>query len=302
MFIIGIDGGGTATRLEMRDTEGRFLSRKTFGPFNITGIGKDAFLERLHEIFCYCGDLTKCASLCIGGAGVSQKETDELLNSKLRAAGFSGVLTLCGDCEIALRGAMSGPGCILIVGTGSIVYGKNEIGENMRVGGYGHLIDDRGSGYALGRDALAHTAQTLDGCFPSNSLADAILQYLGTNDSAGIVNFVYSAETGKDDIAALAPVVLRMADSGDQFAVEILRKNSDDLALMSRVLIRRLNLHVPRIAAAGGLLANENIYRRMVVKKLSAFAEVIDPEHDALYGAVTLAWEVLRKKNIMKTS
>ena len=293
MFIAGIDGGGTASRLEIRDPEGNFLSGKTFGPFNITGIGRDAFAERLREIFCFCGNMGDCASLCIGGAGVTHKETGELVSSELKAEGFHGILKLCSDCETALRGAMSGPGCVLIAGTGSIVYGKNENGISMRVGGHGHLIDDRGSGYAIGRDALAVTVQTLDGCIPLNYLADTVMEHLGTDNIAGIINYVYSEKTGKDGIAAIAPIVLETAAKGNPNAVEILRKNSCDLALMSEVLIRKLDLQDPRIALAGGLLTNENIYRQMVVENLSSFAEIVNPEHDALYGAVMLAREAL---------
>ena len=299
MFIAGIDGGGTSARLELRTPEGALLSREVFGPFNITGIGRDAFTERLHEIFSFCGNMADCASLCIGGAGVTHKETGELIRSELKAAGFNGILKLCSDCETALRGAMSGPGCILIAGTGSVVYGKNENGTAMRVGGHGHLIDDRGSGYALGRDALSLTVQTLDGCIPRNSLADAILKHVGTDDAAGIVNFVYSGKTGKDSIAALAPVVLDAPEAGAPYGAEILRRNSDDLVLMSKVLIQKLDLRVPRIALSGGLLSNGNIYRQTTAEKLSSFAEVISPEHDALCGAVTLAREALQdgKKN-----
>lgn len=293
MFIMGIDGGGTAARVELRDPEGQLLSRKVFGPFNITGIGRDAFIGRLEEIFSFCGNMQECASLCIGGAGLTQKDTDGLIRSELKSAGFHGALKLCGDCEIALRGAMNGPGCILIAGTGSIVYGKNDKGISMRVGGHGHLIDDRGSGYAVGRDALALTVQTLDGCISLNSLADAVLAHLAAKNTADIVNYVYAEGTGKDGIAALAPVVLEAAAAGEPCSMDILRKNADDLALMSQVLIRKLDLRLPRIALSGGLLSGENLYRRMVVKKLSAFADVISPEHDALYGAVMLAREAL---------
>ena len=88
--------------------------------------------------------------------------------------------------------------------------------------------------------------------------------------------------------------MLETAAAGNFNALEILRKNSDDLALMSEVLIRKLDLRVPRIAVSGGLLSNGNIYRQMVIEKLSVFAEVIDPAHDAVYGAVMLAGDALK--------
>ena len=295
MFIAGIDGGGTSAKLELRDPDGQRIVRQEFGPFNITGIGSEAFAARLREIFLFCGNMADCASLCIGGAGVTKNETGELVRAELESAGFTGRLQLCGDHEIALRGAMEGPGCILISGTGSIAYGINERGEKMRVGGHGYLIDDRGSGYAIGRDALALTVQTLDECQPHNRLADAVMNYIGTNNAAGIVNYTYSSETGKDHIAALAPVVLETAETGEAFSMGILKSNADALAGMTEVLTRRLKLDHPRIALAGGLLAHKNLYRSIVTEDLSEFAEVTDPAHDALYGAVSLAEEALHK-------
>ena len=295
MFLLGIDGGGTSSRLELRDLDSERCTRKEFGSFNLTGIGKAAFVDRLHEIFQYCGDMGTCASLCIGGAGVTKTETGELIRSELQRAGFRGVLTLCGDHEIALRGAMQGPGCILIAGTGSIAYGINEKGQKLRIGGYGHLIDDRGSGYALGRDALALTVQTLDGCFPMNPLADAVMQYLHAKDAADIVNYVYEPERGKSAVADLAPVVLNVAEGENEYGLKIVQKNADDLVEMTSVLVRRLGMHFPRVAFAGGLLTAENIYSSLTAAGVAKFAEVIKPEHDPLTGAVMLAREALCK-------
>ena len=51
MFAAGIDGGGTAARVELRDPEGQLISRRVFGPFNITGIGRDAFIGREIPVF-----------------------------------------------------------------------------------------------------------------------------------------------------------------------------------------------------------------------------------------------------------
>ena len=51
MFIAGIDGGGTHTRIEVRDLENKFLRSGEFGPFNINAIGETAFAALLREVF-----------------------------------------------------------------------------------------------------------------------------------------------------------------------------------------------------------------------------------------------------------
>ena len=120
MFIAGIDGGGTSTRLEIRDADNSFIRRESFGAFNISAIGADAFSARLDEVFAACGDMSGCTALCIGAAGLSLPQTERIIHRQLELAHFCGALRLCGDHEIALRGAMDGAGCVLIAGTGSI--------------------------------------------------------------------------------------------------------------------------------------------------------------------------------------
>ena len=120
MFIAGIDGGGTHTRIEMRDMDNCLVRRGDFGPFNINSIGETAFRGLLREVFAWCGGMENCARLCVGAAGISNPKVGEILGEELAQAGFSGQWKLCGDQEIALRGAMDGPGVVIISGTGSI--------------------------------------------------------------------------------------------------------------------------------------------------------------------------------------
>ena len=144
MVIAGIDGGGTHTRLELRDDENRLLSRTEFGPFNLNAIGEAAFRRLLRQVLAACGDMANCARLCVGGAGISNPAVGAILGQELERAGFSGMWKLCGDQEIALRGAMDTPGVVVIAGTGSICFGRNGAGQTARSGGYGHLISQRG--------------------------------------------------------------------------------------------------------------------------------------------------------------
>ena len=114
MFIAGVDGGGTHTRIELRDMENNRIRRGEFGPFNINAIGPEAFRALLQQVFSWCGGLADCCRICIGGAGISNPNTEKILAEELERAGFQGVWKLCGDQEIALRGAMDGPGIVVV--------------------------------------------------------------------------------------------------------------------------------------------------------------------------------------------
>lgn len=291
MFIAGIDGGGTHTRIEIRDMDNGFVRRGEFGPFNINSIGPGAFRTLLREIFAWCGGMADCARLCIGAAGISNPKVGEILAEELALAGFSGVWKLCGDQEIALRGAMDGPGLVVIGGTGSICFGKNAAGQTARSGGFGHVIDDGGSGYALGRDVLACAVRALDGRVRSPEILQAVCSRLGSGPE-GIVPFVYSPATDKAAIAKFCYIALELADRGEPAALEILRRGAGELASLVSAVQNRLGMPGCRIAMLGGLLTEENAYRKVVAEELSQLGMVTDAAHNALWGAAQMAWEL----------
>lgn len=292
MFILGIDGGGTHTRLELRDGENKLLRRMEFGPFNLNSIGEAAFRKLLQTAFDACGSMADCTRLCVGGAGISNPAVGEILGQELKKAGFSGQWKLCGDQEIALRGAMDTPGLALIAGTGSICFGKNGAGETARSGGYGHLIDDGGSGYALGRDVLSEAVREADGRSEETEILDAVYARLGVTDPGGIVSFVYGKDTDKAAIAAFSAIALTLSAQRNHRAVEILNRGAEELYDMALAVQKKLHLEGCQIALLGGLFSEDNSYRRCAVEKLSPLGDVISPAHDALWGAAQMAWEL----------
>lgn len=290
MFVAGIDGGGTHTRIELRGMDNGFLRHGEFGPFNINSIGETAFRSLLREIFDWCGGMEACARLCVGAAGISNPRVGEILAEELTAAGFAGQWKLCGDQEIALRGAVDGAGLVVIAGTGSICFGKNQAGETARSGGFGHLIDDGGSGYAIGRDVLSGAMRSVDGRLEGAKILQAVCQRLGGGPEK-IVPFVYSPETDKAAIAKFSYVALELAPE-DREAAEILRREAGELAALVKAVQRRLAMPGCAIALLGGLLTEENAYRQVVTEELSALGQVVDAKHSALWGAAQMAWEL----------
>lgn len=291
MFIAGIDGGGTHTRIELRDLENRLIRQGEFGPFNLNSVGEHAFRNLLREVFDWCGDMRRCARLCVGAAGISNPNVEQFLKEELERSGFQGSWYLCGDQEIALRGAMEGPGIVLIAGTGSICFGKNADGKSARSGGYGHLIDDGGSGYALGRDVLSCAVRTLDGRAKDPGILQAVCNQLSGGPEK-IVPFVYGPETDKSAIARFASIALEEADRGNPEALDILLREARELRELVRAVQTRLDIPRCRIALLGGLLTSDNAYRRVVSQELSSLGDVVVPEHNALWGAAQLAWEL----------
>ena len=292
----GIDGGGTGTTLELLDDRGKLIERKKFGPFNINSIGEERFRELLWEIFEFLDRAGECGALCIGAAGISNPAVTALISEISREKGFSGKLLLKGDHEIALYGAMSGKaGCILIAGTGSICTGITADGRTARAGGWGHLIDDVGSGYALGRDALTAVVRAQDGRGTKTILTDLVQKAWKAENIGQLIAETYST-TDKSHIASLSPLVEQAGRQGDEAALAIIEKNAVELTELAAAVYRQLGKKELEISLLGGLLSHETLLREKFTLTLSIRLpemKVKEPDMDAAAGAALWAFRML---------
>lgn len=292
----GIDGGGTRTTVECRSTDGAILCRETFGPFNLNSIGEERFTALWAEITAFLKAQGNCAALCVGAAGISNPQVQTLTALAMERAGITS-WKLVGDHEIALHGALSGqPGCALIAGTGSICCGRNAAGVFIRTGGWGHLIDDGGSGYALGRDALAAVVRQWDGRGEPTVLSNLAAQRLGIKTPQELVAYAYSGD--KSRIAAVAPLVGLAADAGDKTALSIYEHNGAELSALVTATAKQLELTNGKVALLGGLLTHDKHLRAALTADLAQKApelRCVEPQQDAAAGAAMLALELLGK-------
>ncbi len=295
-FAAGIDGGGTRTTVECRSADGTVLCRAVFGPFNLNSIGEERFTALWAEITAFLGEKGQCAALCAGAAGVSNPRVQTLTAQAMERAGISN-WRMAGDHEIALHGALSGqPGCALIAGTGSICCGRNARGEFVRVGGWGHLIDDGGSGYALGRDALAAVVRQWDGRGEKTVLSELVPAKLGIKTPQELVAYAYGGD--KSRIAAAAPLVEQAAGLGDRVALRIYGRAGMELSALAAAAANRLGLENGEVALLGGLLRHDKCLRAAFMADLMEKApglRCVEPRQDAAAGAAMLAVELLGK-------
>ena len=189
---LGIDGGGTRTAAWLADGEGKFLARAESGPSNPLKVGLRA-AER---------EILKAFRACLRAAGFPAAAARASRPPVLRAvcAGYresTGALVhrpllawmrrhiparrylLTSDAAIALAAAVrDAPGIIVIAGTGSIAFARDDQGKLLRAGGWGIPFDDRGSGYDLGRKAVAAALEAFDGRGPHTILMERICRHL----------------------------------------------------------------------------------------------------------------------------
>jgi hypothetical protein len=145
-----------------------------------------------------------------GIAGVDRDDEAKTVGAIMRRIGQKSRVLVVNEALIALvAGARDAPGVVIIAGTGSIVYGRNAGGEAARAGGWGHIIGDEGSGYWIGREALAAVMRAADGRGPQTQLTRNILTHFDVADISRLPRIVYDRELGAvrgKEIALVLPV------------------------------------------------------------------------------------------------
>ncbi|MCS7222234.1 MAG: BadF/BadG/BcrA/BcrD ATPase family protein [Anaerolineae bacterium] len=305
-LVIGVDGGGTRTRVALVDEHGRVLGLGTAGPSNYDDVGiavtRDNIGLAVQRAWQQAG-LSPCLgdAVFLGMAGVvSEADRATIRQIALELAlAPAGQVHVDHDIRIALAGGLAGqPGIALIVGTGSSCYGRRADGRSWRAGGWGHLLDDLGSGYYLGVQAMVAAVRAADGRGPETALLPAVMGALKLEDIQGIMRRLYHQGLTRAEIAALAPLVLDAAASGDLIARQIIERGVDELALMVETVARQLDfLPGPvSVTVTGGLARSGPAYWDPLcaaIRRRIPTSQVVEPILPPVLGAALLALEAL---------
>ena len=263
-LIIGIDAGGTKTVALLARADGQMiLGQGVGGPGNIRAVGAErvtaALTTAVAAAFAAAGlSPTTIAAAAIGAAGAARPDDRAAVETCLRVALAADRYAVTNDAAIALRAAIpTGPAILLIAGTGSIGYGRTAEGREVRAGGWGYLLDDAGSAYAIGLAGLGAVLRAHDGRDPQTTLSATLLVAWGLAEPEGIIGRVYQLPPPRDEIAALAPLVVAAARAGDAVAGSIVANAGDALGALAVATIGKLapapKATIP-LVTTGGLL------------------------------------------------
>ena len=299
-IVIGVDGGGTRTRIWVADERGQQLGSAE-GPGSALRPGEadrsaDVIVATTREALASC-EMTHVTPkvLCVGVAGAGRDPERQALWQSLVSRDVADEVVVHADAAIALDDAFGdGAGILLIAGTGSVAFGRGPTGTSSRCGGWGPVCGDEGSGAWVGRRALSIVTAASDEREPPTALVGAILTAAQVDDVDGLV--AWAATATPADLASLAPVVASAADTGDLRANSLLSMASEELVLHVRTLARRLfgdeRASVP-VALAGGLLSAGAPLRKRVEHRLKTAvpgaqvrAEEVVPVRGAVRGAL----------------
>ena len=300
-YYLGIDGGGTKTTCAVGD-DSRLLVTVAAGPSNIVRVGETLARESLHQAVrqaCADAGITpgQVARTCVGGSGAARSELAESVR-RILAEVLSTPIDVVGDMEIALEAAFdTGPGVIVIAGTGSIAYGRNREGMIARAGGWGFAIGDEGSAHWIGCQALSAVLRASDQAtanpqthvaLEGSAFAAALMKAWGVTSLIDLARAANSIPT--PDFAALFPAI---AASHDALALHVLSNAGMELAGVAAVVIHRLfaggEIKVVPVAMIGGVFRHADHVRKVFYNELRRIEprveislQVVEPVEGAL--------------------
>lgn len=298
-YLLGIDGGGTHTAAWLADDQDRILARVEVGPSNPVKVGFLSAQQQLLRAFrqaCRKAHLRPVMldALCAGVAGSEPPSVHRKLLRWLRKSIPARAYILTTDADVALAAAVgNAAGIVVIAGTGSVAYGRDQDGHCLRCGGWGNVFDDAGSGYDLGRKAVRCALRALDGRGEPTCLADSLCRELGLGSVTEAVTRSYAPQ----DIAALFPVVLQEAAKGDPVARRLCFEAASDLAGLALTLITRFGWkrRASAVICAGGVFRSSLTIRREFARQVHAQAPGARVSHlsrEPVEGALLLAREL----------
>lgn len=290
-FFLGIDGGGTKCKARLEDANGNLLGEAIAGPANaarnLAG-STEAILQASEKVI--AGANIKGLSLGqihagIGLAGINIPYIKEVfLKQSLPFASWY----ITTDLHIACLGAHLGEdGAIVIVGTGSsgvAIYN----GQTLEIGGHGFVVGDKGSGAWLGKMAISHCLETLDGIAPDNLLCEEVMNLLNCDNAYDLVSLTLEAKPAF--YALIAPLVLQLAANQQEDALLLVTQAATYINKICQRLLKG-NLH--RLSLVGGITQPLMPYLDSQLQTIIQPAKSTPEQGAILYSKIKLANRVL---------
>lgn len=300
---VGIDGGGTSTRVLLMDADGRAMGLGRSGSGNLHDVGADRLAahidEAWREAWAKAGAEPRPASAAFCAmASVGTANNREAVRRVVTDVGVADPSRVTVDIDLAgaLAGGLAGHhGIAIIAGTGSSCYGRDRSGGTFQSGGWGSLLDDVGGATWIGTQAMVAAVRSFDGRGADTSLKAAIMAHFGIDRMRELLPKVDGDGSARAARAQLAKLVTSAALDGDGVAVRILEEGADALAECAQAVAQRLDFgddEQIEVVATGGLAENSAHYRQLIHRAVTArvpSAVCVLPRKSNVEGAAMLA-------------
>ncbi|MGO4594926.1 BadF/BadG/BcrA/BcrD ATPase family protein [Leifsonia sp. 2TAF2] len=301
---LGIDGGGTKTAFVLIDAQGSVLARSRQPSSDYYRLGVEAVTRTLAD---GVDDICRQAGIPAGaiaftvvglpGYGEVSTDRDTLDAVPLAALGQDRYVCV-NDMVCGWAGSLGATDGINVVGgTGSMTYGERE-GSGVRVGGWGELFGDEGSGYWIASHGLNAFTRMSDGRLPRGPLYDLIKEHTGIADDLDLIGLVLTDwQKERTRIAALSSTVAEAATAGDGVAADILAAAGAELAGLVDATRRQLGYESGdevAVSYSGGVFRSDLVLAAFTAKldTLHAGYDLRAPRYEPDVGAALYAAKV----------
>lgn len=282
-YYIGIDGGGTKTKLTLFDSDKEYISsviKPTVHPgqvseedaVNILMSAKEELLSNIKES-AYC--LKVGAGL--GGYGINEEYRNKLERIFFRVYGPD--VKLYSDAHAAMTGALAGEdGILVIAGTGSIAL-ANVADKSYRCGGFGYRFGDEGSAYSIGKELISLMLKQSDGRMEKSEVYSRVSDYFNMRAET-----VATSDFSREKIAGLAAELAHLIES-DRTVKAIFNKAADEITLHIRALKSRFHKDEKiKVSYIGGVFKSDYVLENIRLKNpdITIIAPIYPPEKGAI--------------------
>lgn len=296
--LLGIETGGTKTIAIAAATSAsrRRVVRVELGPANLRLISDADFLALLREIK---SKTPAPAAIGIGLPGLRTAQDETRVRSLVATVWPNIPAQATHDLELALQAAeVDEPASkhlakvVVLSGTGSCCYGKSAEGRAAKLGGWGHLLGDKGSGYDIALHGCRAAVYYFDRDGEWTELGQSILRELALNEPNDLIAWVQGAD--KKQIAALAVSVFDAWKKRDPHAREIIESTAHGLAADAVKCAARLERPdaTVQFILAGSVLLKQPKFAEMVAESIRQKwpqAVVTPLRREGAWGGIQLA-------------
>jgi N-acetylglucosamine kinase-like BadF-type ATPase len=291
MNVVTADVGGSKTTIRINEGE-REIARGQ-GPGAAVRPGRAlataaAVADLIRQTMASCG-IIRAGTIVVGAAGAGNAADADEIRLALVRERIADRVVVTTDVALALEAAAEGPAAVLLAGTGSIAFGRNEAGTVIRQGGLGWRMGDEGSGYWIGHSALKAVGLAHDGRADETVLSEALLTAARVGSVRELAAWAAVAEP--PEIAGLVPAVVKAAAGSDACAAAILASAADELVGLVKALSRSFERPAEAsLSVTGGLVQTDGPIRKRLIDSLSAGPFSFRPDPlDPLLGGPRLA-------------
>jgi len=251
--VLAIDGGNSKTEVALVGSDGTILSAVRGGPSNHQNIGVEAASSELMTLVRKAAELAGLSadeaiathtSACLAGADLPVEEAD--LNRLVQSFGWSASSSVVNDTFAVLRAGLAdgGPlwGIGAVCGAGTNCAGTGPDGEEFRFLALGTISGDWGGGGDLGPEALWWAVRAEDGRGPQTELRQAVAAYFHVERVEDVTVGLHLGTIPYLELHGLVPVLFEVAGRGDRVAIQVLRRQAEEICLMVEVAAARLGL------------------------------------------------------------